>query len=223
MILTLTRAPVLIIGGESKVDLLPPEYRYQRKARMWRRRVSVYLVLLTIFLIGCVALLGAQAKQAERDLEIAQANTTYLLSQQKIYGEVRRVQEEVSTIKAAQEIGTATEINWQQYLTSVQATLPKNVAIETIKIDSATPFAPYTQATAPLQGARIATLSFTAISPTLPKVPAWLIALTSLPGYADASPGSVVRNESGTYAVSITMHINKDAFSHRFVKANSSK
>ena len=223
MNLTISKSPVLIIGGESTVDLLPPEFRHRRKARVLRRRLGVFLGLFAIFLVSCVALLGAQATQAERDLEIAQANTTYLLSQQKIYGEVRRVQEEVHTIQAAQEIGTATEIDWQRYLTLVQATLPKNVAIETIKIDSATPFAPYTQATAPLQGTRIATLSFTAISPTLPQVPAWLIALTSLPGYADASPGSVVRNESGTYAVSITMHINKVAFSHRFLEGNNLK
>lgn len=216
--ITLTRQPTLILGGESKIDLLPPEFRHRRKAKVLRRRLSFSLVILAILITGCVALLGAQARQAQRDLAIAQANTAYLQSQQKIYSEVRRVQEEVNTVLAAQKIGTATEIDWQQYLTAVQATLPKSVAIETIKIDAATPFAPYTQATVPLQGARIATLSFTAISPTLPQVPAWLISLASLPGYADASPGSVVRNDDGTYAVSITMHINKDAFSNRLAK-----
>lgn len=214
--ITLTRAPELILGGDSKIDLLPPEFRYKRKSKVIRRRIGISLLFLTILIAGCAALLGAQAQQAQRDLAIAQANTIYLQSQQRIYSEVRRVQNELSTLQAAQRIGTATEIDWQEYLSSVQATLPRNVAIETIKIDAATPFAPYTQATVPLQGARIATLSFTAISPTLPQVPAWLISLTSLKGYADASPGSVVRNESGTYAVSITMHINQDAFSHRF-------
>lgn len=214
--LTLTRSPILILGGESKIDLLPPEFRYRRKAKVLRRRLVIALLFLALLIGGVVTLLGAQAEQAQRDLAIAQANTFYLQSQQKIYSEVRRVQSEVSTVEAAQRIGTATEIDWREYLTSVQATLPKNVAIETIKIDAATPFAPYTQATVPLQGARIATLSFTAVSPTLPKVPAWLISLTSLKGFADASPGSVVRNEDGSYAVSITMHINQAAFSHRF-------
>lgn len=214
--ITLTRPPVLILGGVSQIDLLPPEFRQRRKAKVLRRRLGFALALLAVLIGGVVALLGAQAQQARRDLEIAQANTIYLQSQQKIYNEVRQVQNEVSAVQAAQRIGTATEIDWQEYLTSVQATLPKSVAIETIKIDAATPFAPYTQPTAPLQGARIATLSFTAISPTLPQVPAWLISLTSLKGYADASPGSVVRNEDGTYAVSITMHINQEAFSQRF-------
>jgi hypothetical protein len=104
-------------------------------------------------------------------------------------------------------------------LTLVQATLPINVTLDTVNIDSATPFAPYTQATAPLQGSRIATLSFTAKSSTLPEVPTWLIALATLPGYADATPGSVTRNATGTYSVNITMHINQAAFTHRFTAA----
>lgn len=214
--ITLTRPAILILGGNSKINLLPPEFRHQRKTRVLRRRLGFIILLLVVLITGTVALLGAQARQAERDLAISQANTIYLQSQQRIYNEVRQVQNEVGTVQAAQKIGTATEIDWQEYLSSVQVTLPKNVVIETIKIDAATPFAPYTQATVPLQGARIATLSFTAVSPTLPQVPAWLISLTSLKGYADASPGSVVRNEDGTYAVSITMHINQDAFSRRF-------
>lgn len=210
------KGPTLIIGGESRVDLLPPEVRSARMAKVVHRRLGFALFLVAILMVGGVALVRAQALQAQVNLSIEEANTRSLLLQQRKYVEVQRVQEEIGTIQAAQQVGTSTEINWQQYLTSVQATLPSNVTLDTINIDSATPFAPYAQASAPLQGARIATLKFTAKSPTLPKVPAWLIALTSLPGYADASPGSVTRSESGAYSVSITMHINEAAFSNRF-------
>ena len=206
----------LVMGGESRVDLLPPEVRLKRKAKVLRRRMGFGVFLVVIFVIAGTELVGAQAKQAQASLSIEQANTQSLLMQQRKYVEVRMVQEEIDTIQAAQQVGTSTEIDWKQYLTFVQATLPPNVTLDTISIDSATPFAPYTQATAPLQGARIATLSFTAKSSTLPEVPAWLDALTSLPGYADASPGSVTRNESGAYSVSITMHINREAFTNRF-------
>lgn len=206
----------LLIGGESRVDLLPPQMRLARKAKVVHRRLGFGAFLVVILMIGGTALVRAQALQAQMDLSIEQANTLSLLMQQRKYVEVQKMQEEVDTIQAAQQVGTSTEIDWQQYLTSVQATLPPNVTLETINIDSATPFALYTQPTAPLQGLRIATLSFTAKSPTLPKVPAWLDALTSLPGYADASPGSVTRNESGAYSVSITMHINQTAFANRF-------
>ena len=210
------KGEALVLGGDSRVDLLPPEVLLKRKAKVVRRRLGLVVLLVALLVIGGTALVRAQAQQAQANLAIEQANTQSLLVQQRKYVEVRKVQQQVDTIMAAQQVGTATEINWEQYLTSVQATLPPNVTIDTINIDSATPFAPYTQATAPLQGARIATLSFTAKSSTLPEVPAWLDALTSLPGYADASPGSVTRNESGAYSVSITMHINQAAFTNRF-------
>jgi hypothetical protein len=42
-----------------------------------------------------------------------------------------------------------------------------------------------------------------------------------LPGYADASPGSVTRDDTGAYSVSIIMHINQAAFSNRFAKTGN--
>ena len=206
----------LTVGGESRVDLLPPEVRSARKAKIVHRQLGLVVFLLVILMAGGIALVRAQAIQAQVNLSIEQANTTSLLTEQRKFGQVQKIRNAIASIQAAQQVGTSTEINWEQYLTYVQATLPPNVTIDTVNIDSATPFAPYTQATAPLQGSRIATLSFTAKSSTLPEVPAWLNALTTLPGYADASPGSVTRNVTGTYSVSITMHINQAAFTHRF-------
>lgn len=209
----------LVIGGESRIDLLPSEVRLARKAKVVHRRLGFVVFLVLILMVGGTALVRAQAQQAEASLAIEQANAQSLLLQQRKYVEVQKVQEEVDTIHAAEQVGTSTEINWEQYLTSVQATLPPDVILDTINIDSATPFALYTQATAPLQGARIATLSFTAKSPALPQVPAWLNALATLPGYADASPGSVTRDATGGYSVNITMHINQAAFTNRFATA----
>jgi hypothetical protein len=215
------KAQSLAIGGEPRVDLIPHEVRQSRRAKVSRRRLGFLVVLVAVLVLGETALVRAQALQAQRQLAIAVANAKSLELQESKYGEVQKIQNQVDTIQAAQEVGTSTEIDWREYLISVQATLPSNVTLDSINIDSATPFAPFTQATAPLQGSRIATLSFTAKSATLPKVPAWLNALTSLTGYSDASPGSVTRNDAGWYLVNITMHINEAAFTHRFAKAGA--
>lgn len=206
----------LVVGGESRVDLLPQELRVKRKGKVVRRRLGFLVILVAVVVVGISALVRAQAIQAKSDLSIAQANTQSILLQQRKYGEVSAIQKQVDTIQAAQQVGTSTEINWKNYLISVQNTLPPNVTLDSVNIDSATPFASYAQASAPLQGERIATLSFTAISSTLPQVPQWLIALATLPGYADANPGSVNRTETGSYSVNITMHINQAAFTNRF-------
>lgn len=209
----------VVVGGESKVDLLPQELKDKRKGKVLHRRLGFFVVLVAVLLTGASALVRAQAVQAKVDLSIEQSNAQSILLQQRKYGEVQKIQKEADTIQAAQQVGTSTEINWKNYLISVQATLPPNVTLDSVSIDSATPFASYAQASAPLQGERIATLSFTAISSTLPQVPQWLIALATLPGYSDANPGSVNRTETGTYSVNITMHINQAAFTNRFATA----
>ena len=213
------KSPDLVIGGESRVDLLPQELRIKRKGKVVRRRLGFLVILVAVLVGGASALVRAQAVQAKLDLSIEQSNAQSILLQQRKYGEVSKIQKQVNTIQAAQQVGTSTEINWKSYLISVQATLPPNVTLDSVNIDSATPFASYAQASAPLQGERIATLSFTAISSTLPQVPKWLIALATLPGYADANPGSVNRTETGSYSVNITMHINQAAFTNRFATA----
>ena len=209
----------LVIGGESRVDLLPQELRIKRKGKVVRRRLGFLVILVAILVAGASVLVRAQAVQAKLDLSIQQANAQSIVLQQRKYAVVQNIQKEADTIQAAQQVGTSTEINWKNYLISVQATLPPNVTLDSVNIDSATPFASYAQASAPLQGERIATLSFTAISSTLPQVPQWLIALATLPGYADANPGSVNRTDTGSYSVNITMHINQAAFTNRFATA----
>jgi hypothetical protein len=212
----LTKAETLTIGGEPRVDLLPPEVRAQRNAGAVRRRLGFAVIVLLALVVGGSGAAGIQAVQAQAGLAAEQARTTTLLVQQRKYIQVRSVQDEVGLIQAAQQVGTSTEIDWKKYLSQVQATLPANVTLDTVTIDSASPLTPYVQAAVPLQGVRVATLSFTAKSPTLPEVPAWLNALTALPGYTDASPGSVTLDATGIYTVNITMHIDQAAYTNRF-------
>lgn len=209
---------MLIIGGESRVDLLPPEVRTERKGKVTRRRLGLGVVgVLAIVVVGTGAT-TAFALQAQTQLLAEQGRTADLLAQQSKYIEVRKVQDRIDLVKVAQQVGVSTEVDWKKYLDDVQATLPASVTIDTVNVDSATPLAIYTQPTAPLQGARVATVSFTAKSTTLPDVPTWLNALAALPGFADALPGSVTLDEAtGAYMVSITMHINDAAYAQRFV------
>jgi glycerate-2-kinase len=173
------------------------------------------LAVVVVVATGGTSLL---ALNSQVQLAAEQARTGVLLAQQAKFLDVRKVQDQVKLIEAAQQVGASTEIDWQAYLNSVQSTLPANVTITTVKIDSASPLAIYAQPTAPLQGARVATLSFTASSPTLPQVPVWLDALATLKGFADAVPGSVALDATtNTYTVNITMHINEAAFEKRFV------
>lgn len=210
------KAETLVIGGEPRVDLLPQAVRRERAARAARGRLGIAVIVVAALVVAGIGLASIRAMQAQAALTTAQDRAVSLLVQQRKYTEVRTVRQQMGLIRAGQQVGASTEIDWRSYLTSVQQTLPADVTLKTVTVDSASPLAAYVQSTVPLQGARVATLSFTAESASLPQVPAWLDALATLPGYTDASPGSVKREDAGTYTVDITMHINSAAFTKRF-------
>lgn len=209
----------LIIGGEPRVDLLPPEVLKHRKAKALRRSLGIGVVGLLVIVLAGTAGATVLSNQAQEKLLAEQSLTADLLAAQTQFSEVRTAQSQVDLVKVAEQVGASTEIDWKQYLQGVQATLPASVTMETVAVDSATPILLYEQATGPLQGARVATVSFSATSAVLPDVPTWLDGLATLPGFADALPGSVSLDETTQiYTVNITMHVNDAAFAQRFVE-----
>lgn len=206
----------IVVGGNRQIDLLPTETRQLVAAKKMRDRLGLAVVAVFLLMLLGWGGAGVAALVAQGELTAEQAQTGLLLAEQRKYGEVRRVQDEVALVQAARGIGMSPEIDWKAYLDDVQKTLPSGMAIDTVQIDSSSPQAAFVQSTAPLQGDRVATLSFTARSPTLPVVPPWLDRLQTLRGFADALPGSVVKNPDGSYMINITMHINEAAFSKRF-------
>jgi hypothetical protein len=207
----------LTLGGEPRVDLLPPEIRQERRDRRVQGRLWLGVLAVAAAVVLVTVALSLQVLQAQQDLQEENDRTLELAIEQGSYQEVRQVGEQVALVQAAQQVGASTEIEWRSYLQAVKATLPVSVTIDTVAIDTSSPLTIYPQPAQSFQGARVATVSFTATSASLPDVPTWLNALATLPGFADALPGSVDRAAvTGEYTVNITMHINADAFAWRF-------
>jgi Tfp pilus assembly protein PilN len=213
---TRDRANSLVVGGEPRVSLLPPSIRQKRRQAKTARYVGLGLVGVMVLVAAAIVATTFIAGQMNQQLVDEQAQTQSILQQQGKFVEVNAVQDQVGLTKAAQQVGASTEIDWKGYLTKVQNTLPETVVITSVSLDSSSPLGPYAQATAPLQGSRVATLTFTVTSPTLPEVPVWLDALATLPGFADAVPGTVTMEADGTYTSDITLHVNEKAFDGRF-------
>jgi len=203
------------VGGLPRVDLLPPEVRAERRSGVAVRRAWMGVVAAAAVVGIAVGGATLRSMEAQDELLAAQSDTQQLLLEQGKYTEVRNTQSEIELLSAAQAVAGATEIAWPSYLAQIQATLPAGVTVSTINIDQASPIAEYAQAATPLQGARIGTVTFTAQSETLPSVPDWLDGLATLPGYTDATPGTVTLAE-GVYEATVIMHIDQRAFSNRF-------
>lgn len=208
---------LLTVGGRPRADLLPTEVLVDRRERRVVRRFWAGVVVVAV--VAGIAIGGASLLAAEsaNDLADAQAQTLALVQQQAQYKDVRETEASTSLLEAAQAVGGATEIDWGTYLGSVKSSLPGGVDITGVTVDSASPLEAYAQADAPLQGQRIATLTFDAESPTLPSVPEWLDSVKSITGFVDATANSVTLDEtSGTYTVNMTIHVNEKAFDGKY-------
>lgn len=211
----------LVLAGEPRINLLPPEVAEQAVTRALRKKLIMATAGVLVLVLAGIGGAFWYASLSQLRLASAQAETAGLLSEQSKYVKVREVQAQVDTATAARAVGGWTEIDWKDYLQALRAVLPGDVAIEAVTIDSASPFTVYAQPTAPLQDPRVATLSVTIASPGLPAVPQWLTALQTLTGFADAVPGTITAKDDGSYTVVVTMHINAAAFTGRFTDATT--
>ena len=211
------RGAVRLVGAVPRVSLLPPEINERIKQRGVQRgmRLAVFgvLVLVLAGVAGCWYL----ATSSQLALTQAQAETSTLLAQQAQYADTQNALNAVALGEAALAVGGSTEVAWQDYLNRVQASLPAGVYLESFTVDASTITEQYPQADAPLQGARVATLQFSAISPGIPEIPSWLDALSTLPGFVDAVPGNVNVRDQGGYVSTITMHIDAQVYTNRLV------
>jgi hypothetical protein len=209
------------VGGAPRVDLMPPEIRTKRSQLRVRRslRLALFGVAIVV-IVGCGAT-WLLATVAQTTLSSAQAQQQQLIAQQATYSDVTSTQKSIALTQAAQKVGDSSEIDWQAYLDKLQATLPAGTTISTVAVTSATPMGTFGQASAstPLQGARVATIIFTVASPSLPSVPQLLDGLKTLPGFVDATPGSLSRIDTGGYTVNLELHIGTQAFANRFDQA----
>lgn len=209
-------APV-VTGVEPRVDLLPQEVYANRRARAVVRRAWLgvgVLALVTALGVGAAVL---DQTHAQSELDLTRSESTTLLQQQLRYKDVRTVEGDTRLLQAAQTVGGSTEIDWSDYLTKVQASLPSTVTIGTLSVSSANPTEAFDQAQGPLRGQRIATITFSANSATFPSVPQWLQSVKGLPGFVDANADSVtLSSDSAGYTVDMTIHVGVEAYDGKY-------
>ncbi len=219
LVLSRGNAPAdgLIVGGEPRVHLLPPEVIGRKRARVIRRRLGVGLVGVVLVVAVGLGLATLSMASAQSQLALAQAQTTSILQQQAKYGDVLKVKADAAAIQGAQKQATAQEISWQPFIQRFEATLPSDAVITGIKGGIDSPFEVAPAITIPLQGPRVASVVAT-ISMDQSSIADWLNTLPALKGFVDATPNSIALGNNGQYVVSITLHINKDALANRFTK-----
>ena len=206
----------LTLGGEPRADLLPPELKARRAGRALHRALTIALIGIVLIMGASIVAVSLKAAVNQNELAAAKMRTDEILMETTKYAEVSQVQDQYDTTLAVRGLGLSTEVDWKAYLADIRLILPADVSIDTVNVTSASPWTAFAQSAVPLMQPRTASLALELTSPGLPTVPQWLVGLRDLPGYADASPGSISRSEDGSYIVSLALNINASALSNRF-------
>lgn len=211
------RGPQAVLSAAPRANLMPPEIGRLAAEKSSRSKMRLALLLVVVLTVGGVGGAWVTNYYAQSRLTASNDEGARLQTEQAKYAAVKRDQTDIALGLAAQKVGGSTDIDWKSYLSRLRASLPAGVTLTDVTVDSADITGAFGQATTPLEGQRIAELTFTASSPTLPSIPDWLSALSTLTGFVDATPGSVALDDTGVYNASVTMHIDSDVYSQRFV------
>ncbi len=205
----------LILGGEPRVFLLPPEAALREKAR-GMRRLSVLLLVLILVIVGAgYGWAFFQNADAQSALAASKAQTQSLVTQRQKYAKATTVAARVSDVEDSKKVGTSTEVLWADLIASVRSSLPAGVLIESATMKARAPWEPELAPAGPLREPRVATITIVISSPTILDATAIVRSLVNVPGFADATPDSVTEAD-GLYSTSVTLNVNKKALSNRF-------
>lgn len=208
-------AAVIVVGGQPRVDLLPPEIKARKEGRKKLRSLAGVVLFALALCAAGILFATSLAVQSQSQLAEEQARTQSLLQEQLKYAEARSAASLLDAATNARLVGSATEILWREYLADVQGTLPEGVSITTFAVDSLSALDSAPELSVPLQQARVASLTFTTASPGLPEIVQWLVNLRGLPGHADSTVTSITQAD-GVYTANVTLNVNTAAFEKRF-------
>ncbi len=212
----------LVLGGQPRVELLPPEVALGEKARATRRRlIALFIVVLLVVIVGYGAAVF-HGQQAQGDLAAAQARTGVIQAERQKYAAVTTTDALITDIEAARTLGASTEIIWSDLLDSIRASLPAGVTITSATMKGTAPWEAALSPAGPLREPRIATLAIVISSPTIFDATDIVRSLVNVPGFADATPDSVTGGAGG-YSTTITLNVNDKALSGRFAAKGASK
>lgn len=212
------RSGELVIGGEPRVDLLPPEVVVAARERRARRGV-LWLVLIVVVIAAAATVLGYLYHQQKQDaLSQLQSQNAEVVAQQGKYASARTVLNQVDQASTAQYLGTSTEVNWKSYFTQITGMLPAGASVTALNAQTGTLSGPIASNSAALIGPYVASIAVTVSAPDQNSVAQLLDSLATLPGFVSAAPGAIAQQGSGIQTT-VTVYLSDAAYSGRFASS----
>lgn len=213
----LPRGQIIELGGEPRINFLPPEIQQRKDARR-RRRSLLMLVILVGVLCAIGYVYAAQyATDRQAALEAEQQTTLDLLLQQGQFGEARAMANEVAMIGKAITHASAHEVAWRELVRDLRQALPSGATLNlwTVKGLPMTGAPSASQALFPVT--EFAQVDLDVRADSLAALAAAMDRLAEIDGVVSVEISAASQlDESTGYGSVITVRFNNEVLSGRF-------
>lgn len=202
----------LTIGRPPEVDLLPLELQDAKRTRAVQSAAGFFLLAVVVVMVGLSLIAWQDARMAQAEQQAAEQLSTDLTAAQAQFQEARELADTVEALGAAAEAATFTHISWFDIMADLRRSIPSEVRIEALQIDSASPLEPYAHREGPYQGDQAGYIEFTAVTADLPDLAVWTRGLEDVPGFTEATAVQVEGNEDEGYEVLMQIQLEESLF-----------
>lgn len=210
-----TKKSSLVLGGEPRVDLLPPEVRQNERAAATRKLFGIMIVVAVVVMAAGTGLGVLRTMDADSGLAAEQATAAAKALEKTKYLEATTLNSLVAATKEARTVGTSTEVLWANLYNQIAVSLPSGVSIVSTTMTGTAPWAQSTPIGGIMRGDRVAGVALVVASASVIDQTALVRSFAAIPGYANASISSVVQAKD-VYSMTISLDLSKAALSGRF-------
>jgi hypothetical protein len=213
------KTTAVIVGGEPRIDFLPPEIRQKKKSRGTVRALVGLVVAVLAVCIAAYVGTTTLAIASQVNLDRERDRTQQLLNQQNEFAEARSVSSTLEAAKDARLVASAQEVLWAPYLTALVATLPVDSSIVVASVDTVSATEEKPEYVEGIELPRKGSITLTGNFASTSAIAAWFDSLDVLPGFAGYSVNPAVLEDTGRYSIQITLQIDEGANGMRFFEA----
>jgi len=204
-----TQKSSLVVGGEPRVELMPPEVAQRERMRSMRNLGIVVLIASILVVAGGYGLATTLNTGAQQGLADAQGETARILAEQQEYNGVTTVSALIAAIEDAEGVARSTEVNWVYVASEMGRVVPPTVLFSSLNVAGRAPWEPELETAGELRQAKVAVLTMTVLAPSLNDLTSAVRALETLDIVADASLDSATAGAG--YEGKVTVNLSDKA------------
>jgi hypothetical protein len=203
-------------GWNIVADLTPPELINARWIAVLKRRIAIALSLVLVLCAAAYAYAVLTSRSAKDQAAVASDRAVYLKRTADSYVGITRIETAVSSIDAQVSTVMSGDVDVARVISLVRRGLPPSMTIQAISLSlNAEGVVEGTAGLDTSGSAPVGRVTVSGSGRSLDDVPAFVDALTAVPGVVDVVPTSnQVSDGSAQYSVAITL--TEKLYSHRY-------